>query len=113
MLASRRQAQLSMLAYRDERGAVKYITAPGVTHDVTNAYDDDDLPLISNASYSDEEDNDMTQRFTATGGPMPVNRPSLFVNMNMHCAPQHLPQKYTDDSIIPVVVKIQDPLAGQ
>ena len=53
------------------------------------------------------------QRFTATGGPMPVYRPSVYVSMNIYGAPQHLPQKYTDESIIPVIVQVPDPLAGQ
>jgi hypothetical protein len=76
--------------------------------------DDDDIPLISNAAYSQEEiERDPTQRFTATGGPMPAYRPSVYVSMNMYSAPQHLPQKYTDESIIPVIIQVPDPLAGQ
>lgn len=115
MLEARRQAQLSMLPYRDESGAVRYAPAPGVLHDAGNIPDDDDLPLISNAAYlsQDETESDPTQRFTATGGPMPAYRPSVYVSMNMYSAPQHLPQKYTDESIILVIVQVPDPLAGQ
>lgn len=114
MLAARRQAQQSMLPYRDDNGVVRYAPAPGVLHESRSILDDDDLPLISNAAYSqDETESDPTQRFTATGGPMPVYRPSVYVSMNVYGAPQHLPQKYTDESIIPVIVQVPDPLAGQ
>lgn len=115
MLAARRQAQASMLPYRDDCGVVRYAPAPGVLHETRNIWDDDGLPLISNAAYlsQDEGESDPTQRFTATGGPMPAYRPSVYVSMNMYSAPQHLPQKYTDDSIVPVVVQVPDPLAGQ
>jgi hypothetical protein len=115
MLAARRQAQLSMLPYRDDSGAVRYAPAPGVLRETRSTLDDDDLPLISNAAYlsQEETESDLTQRFTATGGPMPTYRPSAYVSMNMYSAPQHLPQKYTDESIIPVVVLVPDPLAGQ
>jgi len=115
MLAARRQAQLSMLPYRDETGAVMYAPAPGVLRETSSILDDDDLPLISNAAYlsREEPESDPTLRFTATGGPMPTYRPSVYVSMNMYSAPQHLPQKYTDESIIPVIVQLPDPLAGQ
>jgi hypothetical protein len=114
MLAARRQAQLSMLPYRDDSGAVRYLPAPGVLRYTTTIFYDDDLPLISNAAYSQEETGrDPTQRFTATGGPMPVYRPSAYVSMSIYGAPQHLPQKFTDESIIPVIILLPDPLAGQ
>jgi hypothetical protein len=113
MLAARRQAQLSMLPYREESGAVKYVPASCVLDEARSIYDDDGEPLISNAAFQDEEISDLTQRFTATGGPMPVYRPSMYVNLDMYSAPQLLPQRYTDDSIIPVVILIPDPLAGQ
>ena len=115
MLAARRQAQLTMLPYRDDRGAVRYVPSPGAVHETRNIIDDDGLPLISNAAYlsQDDSESDPTQRFTATGGPMPEYRPSVYVSMNMYSAPQHLPQKYTDESIIPVVVQVPDPFPGQ
>lgn len=115
MLAARRQAQQSMLPYRDDSGAVRYAPAPDALHETRSILNDDSLPLITNAAYLSQEDgeSDPTQRFTATGGPMPAYRPSVYVSMNMYSAPQHLPQKYTDESIIPVVIQVPDPLAGQ
>lgn len=114
MLTARRQAQLSMLPYREENGAVRYAPALGSLHETSSIYDDDGAPLISNAACQQEdEDNDPIQRFTATGRPMPIYRPSVYVNMNMYSAPQLLPQRYTDDSIIPVIIQVPDPLAGR
>jgi hypothetical protein len=79
------------------------------------AIDDDREPLItlSTSMPSEEDETDAIQRFTATGKPMPTYKPSALVNLGMYGAPQYLPQRYTDDSIIPVVVQLPDPLAGQ
>ena len=52
-------------------------------------------------------DDSATQRFTATGRPMPEYKPTAWGNMTdgfVAQAPQHLPHKFTDDSIIPVTV---------
>jgi len=52
-------------------------------------------------------DDDATQRFTATGRPMPAYKPTAWGNMTdgfTAQAPQHLPHMFTDDSIIPVTV---------
>ena len=52
-------------------------------------------------------DDDASQRFTATGRPMPAYKPSAWGNMTdgfVAQAPQHLPHQFTDDSIIPVTV---------
>jgi hypothetical protein len=100
-----------MQPYREESGAVRYAPAPGISYETMGIYEDDGAPLICNAAYQEEESSDVTLRFTATGGPMPPYKPPVFVNM--YSAPQLLPQRYTDDSIIPVVIQMPDPLAGQ
>jgi len=58
---------------------------------------------------SEPLDEDAILRFTATGGPMPVFKPSALANISaaLYTAPQHLPQRYTDESIIPVIVRIK------
>ncbi|KAL8836972.1 MAG: hypothetical protein Q9176_005973 [Flavoplaca citrina] len=47
------------------------------------------------------QDTDALQRFTATGRP---NIPSDFVPQ----APQHLPQKFTDDSVLKIPIPVSD-----
>ena len=62
------------------------------------------------------EDGGM-ERFTATGRPMPPYKPSAWANMSgsfVANSPQHLPYKFTDDSLVPVPVimgalPVQDP----
>ena len=52
------------------------------------------------------------QHFTATGRPMPPYNPSGWANLSgafVAQAPQHLPYKYTDDSLIPVPVIMEAP----
>jgi len=55
-------------------------------------------------------DGDYTERFTATGRPMPAYKPSAWANMSggfVANAPQHMPHKFTDDSIMPVPVMLK------
>jgi len=52
-------------------------------------------------------DDDAGQRFTATGRPMPAYKPSAWGNMTdgfVAQAPQYMPHKFTDDSLIHVTV---------
>jgi hypothetical protein len=58
-------------------------------------------------------DTEVAQRFTAIGRPMPVSAANASVNLGLHSAPQHLPVKFRDDSVIPVVVQLTDPLGIQ
>ncbi|KAL8668891.1 MAG: hypothetical protein Q9168_006500 [Polycauliona sp. 1 TL-2023] len=64
------------------------------------------------------QDTDAMQRFTAIGKPKPQYKPSALGNMTSNFvgqAPQFLPQKFTDDSIIAVPIRLsalEDPLAG-
>jgi hypothetical protein len=76
-----------------------------------NAYDSDNEPLIGREYQASTLDDDAKLRFTATGRPMPTFKPSAMANMSgsMYIAPQHLPQRYTDESIIPVIVKLSQP----
>ncbi|KAI9709621.1 MAG: hypothetical protein M1812_007669 [Candelaria pacifica] len=59
------------------------------------------------------EENDGMQRFTATGRPMPQYSPSALAS-GFHGplggeAVQHLPMKFTDESIITVPIPIDEP----
>jgi hypothetical protein len=94
------QAQPTMFPYRDPNGVVRYALVPGAQRS-----DDDEsiAPLIAPGEGLDDDQHDAMQRFTATGKPMPLFRPAL---MGMYVAPQHFPQRFTDESIIPVVVRV-------
>jgi hypothetical protein len=94
----------TMLPYR-ENGAVKYVPAPFSfpTHPLSaSTYDSDNEPLLV-PSVDIDIDEDALQRFTATGRPMPSYQHSN-LGGSMYLAPQLLPQRYTDESIIPVIV---------
>jgi hypothetical protein len=115
-MAARRQSSPTMIAYRDSNGILKYVSAPGAFTYNDAPYDDDYEPLMSSAlifNNDDEDETEVTQRFTATGQPMPALQPIARFNMGMYSAPQHLPIRFTDDSIIPVIVQLPDPKAGQ
>ena len=107
---ARRHSQPTMLPYL-ENGVIKYAPTEGGLSYPRLTGNDDYEPLIANTIYGDKEgyDPDAIQRFTATGRPMPVFKPNVCVNRSLYCAPQLLPVRYTDDSIIPVVVQLLDP----
>lgn len=79
-------------------------------------YDSDCEPLIVDTEAESALDDDAVMRFTATGRPMPTYKPSALESLgyNMFTAPplQHLPQRYTDESIIPVIVKLGQKSTG-
>jgi hypothetical protein len=113
-MATRRQSSPPMLPYRDSDGILKYAPAPGAFDHTTSAYDSDYEPLMRSAMLftEDEDEVDITQRFTSTGGPMPAFRPNAYSHF-LNSAPVHVPVRYTDDSVIPVVVQLPDPVPGQ
>ena len=106
----RRPSQPALLPYRED-GVVKYARSPGAVHQTPTGFEDDFEPLIGNAVSSGEDEDPNFQRFTATGQPLPVFKQNVYVSMGVYTAPQFLPQRYTDDSVIPVVVRISDPPA--
>jgi len=99
-----------MLPYR-ENGVLKYAPASGILPEPTTTCNGNYGAPLANTIYGDEEgyDADVTQRFTAIGKPMPVSSPNVCVNLGLHSAPQHPPVRFTDDSIIPVVVQLPEP----
>lgn len=62
----------------------------------------------SASSNSKLSDTDFYERFTATGRPMPTYNNSAWSSACVFgpTAPHFLPFKFTDDSIIPVVVRV-------
>ncbi|KAL5354292.1 hypothetical protein ACLOAV_000380 [Pseudogymnoascus australis] len=62
----------------------------------------------SASSNSKLSDTDFYERFTATGRPMPIYNNSAWSSACVFgpTAPHFLPFKFTDDSIIPVVVRV-------
>ena len=52
--------------------------------------------------------HDSDLHFTATGQPMPINKPSSWANACLwgEQAPNHPPFRFTDQSLIPVIVRI-------
>lgn len=109
-------ARQQMIPYLDH-GVLKY--APAQVGNFTAHPNNSDLvSLLHNSSsiangINDEED-DALQRFTVTGRPMPAYKPSALENLGMWNAPQFLPQRFTDDSVVPVVVILKekaDPLS--
>lgn len=107
-------SQPALYPYR-ENGAVRYAPAPGTSYNIPVSIDDDFEPLItlSTSMLSEEDETDAIMRFTATGRPMPPFKQSPLINLSLYSAPQFLPQRYTDDSIIPVVVQLPNPIPGQ
>ncbi|KAL8663692.1 MAG: hypothetical protein Q9202_003638 [Teloschistes flavicans] len=64
-------------------------------------------PATSSEKAPLAHDTDEMQRFTATGRPMPAYAPSALANMSadpLSQAPQFLPQKFTDDSILTIPI---------
>jgi hypothetical protein len=98
------------LPYRDDNNiSVRYAAAiPSSYQNLTEAspYDSDFEPLITSPIASDL-DEDALMHFTATGRPVPVFKGSALSNLGgmMYTAPQLLPKRYTDDSIIPAIIK--------
>jgi hypothetical protein len=100
--------QQVLLPYRDENNiTVRYVAAPGsrpshVALASSTGYDSDFEPLIA----SDDLDDDDLMHFTATGRPVPQFRGSALSSLggHMYTAPQLLPKRYTDDSIIPAII---------
>ena len=56
------------------------------------------------------QDTDWYERFTATGRPMPTYKLSAWSHACIFgaTAPQFPPFRFTDDSIIPVVVRVRE-----
>jgi len=107
-----------MMPYLDH-GVIKYASGP--TGGFTMHSNSSDLVGLlhdpsSISTYPTGEKDDALERFTATGRPMPAYKPSGLAHLGLWSAPLHLPQKYTDDSIIPVVVRVRvraDPLSSK
>lgn len=101
--------QQVLLPYRDDNNiSVRYVVAPGLrpSHQAfasSTGYDSDFEPLI--ASHEDL-DEDALMHFTATGRPVPQYKGSPLSSLggHMYTAPQLLPKRYTDDSIIPAII---------
>jgi hypothetical protein len=89
---------------------LKYAAAPGILPEPTIACGNDKAHL-ANTIYGEAQgcDTGVAQRFTAIGRPMPVSSPDVRVNLGLHSAPQHLPVRFRDDSIIPVVLQLPGP----
>ena len=67
----------------------------------------DDTASIAPSQADTLVDDSDLQRFTATGRPIPAYKSSAWANMSggfVAAAPQHMPYKFTDDSLIPVPV---------
>ncbi|KAE8447501.1 hypothetical protein EG329_010631 [Mollisiaceae sp. DMI_Dod_QoI] len=114
----------AFLPYRDPTGAIKYTTSPSssllTTYNTSaeeqpsthlyntylSPYDSDVEPLIPNTSIPSELSEYDLNHFTATGRPAPTFKASGLASLcgHMLTAPQLLPQRYTDDSIIPAIV---------
>ncbi|KUJ11187.1 uncharacterized protein LY89DRAFT_654925 [Mollisia scopiformis] len=105
----------TLLPYRDAHSTEVKYTAPPSSSSSTHLYntplpyDSDNEPLIPNpyttlpAPLSDYD----LAHFTATGRPAPAFKsPSGLASLGGHMftAPQLLPQRYTDDSIIPAII---------
>ncbi|OBT55345.1 hypothetical protein VE04_04906 [Pseudogymnoascus sp. 24MN13] len=67
-----------------------------------------DSTASSGSSNSTLSDTDCFERFTATGRPMPTDYRSAWSSACVFgpTAPHFLPFRFTDDSIIPVVVRV-------
>jgi hypothetical protein len=84
-----------------EESALELERARALSRDSSN-------PLPEDHVY-DEDVEDPLMRFTATGRPIPIPKRqplASMANVNPYAIPSLLPQRYTDDSIIPVVVRI-------
>jgi hypothetical protein len=100
--------QQLLLPYRDENNiTIRYVAAPGFhpSHSAlasSTGYESDFEPLIA----SDDLDEDDLMHFTATGRPVPQFKGSALASLggHMYTAPQLLPKRYTDDSIIPAII---------
>jgi len=95
-----------MLPYRDDNNlTVRYAPVSYSSLADCSPYDSDFEPLITSPVSSDL-DEDALMHFTATGRPVPGFKPSALQNLggHMYTAPQLLPKRYTDDSIIPAIV---------
>jgi hypothetical protein len=94
-----------MLPYRDDNNiSVRYTVAPGYHSALaaSTGYESDFEPLIA----SEDLDEDSLMHFTATGRPVPQFKGSALASLggHMYTAPQLLPKRYTDDSIIPAII---------
>jgi len=97
----------AMLPYRDVNNLeIKYAPAPSTLINQYHYSESDGEPLIGSHPQPTELDEDSIMRFTATGRPMPGFKASNLQSMggDMFSLPQLLPKRYTDDSIIPVIV---------
>jgi hypothetical protein len=98
----------AMLPYRDDNNiSIRYVAPPGLRPShaalaAATSYDSDFEPLIA----SQDLDEDAFMHFTATGRPVPQFKSSALSSLggHMYTAPQLLPKRYTDDSIIPAIV---------
>ncbi|KAE9372074.1 hypothetical protein N431DRAFT_439190 [Stipitochalara longipes BDJ] len=100
--------QQGLLPFRDENNiTIRYAPAPGVRPSHTalaasTGYESDFEPLIA----GEDLDEDALMHFTATGRPVPQYKGSALASLggHMYTAPQLLPKRYTDDSIIPAII---------
>lgn len=91
-----------------ENGVTKYLCSSAAAKDQTTtaAPCDDGASTMNLVSSALDEDG--IKRFTATGRPMPEFHVSGWANLcdGTPAAPVLLPVRYTDESIIPVVVRL-------
>lgn len=124
-MAPKIASQPAMIPYRTATGEIYYAsTAPAVTTPTSLAaetsyfssdYDSDsNMPLIPVTDLSPPPpahtilSADAVQHFTASGKPMPIFKSSGILSIaygdSMYGVPQLLPQRYTDESIIPAII---------
>ncbi|KAN0110238.1 hypothetical protein V8E51_006625 [Hyaloscypha variabilis] len=97
-----------MLPFRDDNNlTIRYAPAPGLRPShaalvASTGYESDFEPLIA----GEDLDEDALIHFTATGRPVPQFKGSALASWgtHMYTAPQLLPKRYTDDSIIPAII---------
>jgi len=92
-----------MIPYRED-GVIKY--APASAPQIPTEDSDFVMPLIYDESGIDEDGrDDPYEHFTATGKPLEPRKVNNFFATGMGVgAPQYLQERYTDESIIPVIV---------
>ncbi|TAQ89570.1 hypothetical protein B7494_g2127 [Chlorociboria aeruginascens] len=117
-----------LLAPYRENNTIKYVPTPSIsslsspasgsqtqTQTITTLsstaapptpYDSDNEPLLAPQPETQELTADEILHFTATGRPMPVFKMSGLANLAgpYANAPQLLPVRYTDESVIPAII---------
>lgn len=107
--------ELKLHPYMDN-GQLKYAPLSNMPpHSVIDGNDSDsNVPLVSSSALvagADSFEDDSIQRFTATGRPMPEYKQSSWQSLSgaetfVGAPPQHIPTKFTDDSIVSVSVAL-------